>query len=148
MRAKKTPPKQNAGRIDNPAVNETFAAYPKELRKRLLAVRQLILDTAADTPGVGKIEETLKWSEPAYLTAESKSGTTIRINRKRGSDSKYSMYFNCNTNLIDTFRGLYPKTFCYRGDREIEFDLKDKIPQKELQVCISMALTYHRNKKK
>lgn len=137
-----------ATRIDNPAVRAVFAGYSTQVRKRLLALRQLILDTAASTPGVGKIDETLKWSEPAYVTTESKSGSTIRINRTPGNDSKYSMYFNCNTTLVDSFRTLFPKELKYRGNREIEFHIDDKVPKKALQVCISMALTYHRDKKK
>jgi len=64
-----------------------------------------------------------------------------------GSDTKYALYFNCNTSLVDTFRTLFPKTFRYRGNREIEFDIEEPIPEEELQVCIAMALTYHRNRK-
>jgi len=134
-------------RIANPAVANVFAAYPPRLRGKLVALRTLILDTAATTPGVGKLEETLKWNEPAYLTRESGSGSTIRIDRKHGSDSKYSMYFNCNTTLVDSFRGLFPRTFRSHGDREIEFDVADDVPLKELKICIAMALTYHCKKK-
>jgi hypothetical protein len=80
-------------------------------------------------------------------STESKSGSTIRINRKPGSDTHYAMYFNCNTNLVDSFCGLFPTTSRYRGDRAIEFDPSDKLPVKDLKICISMALTYHRKKK-
>jgi hypothetical protein len=141
------PSKASAGRITNPLVAETFAAYPMRLRKSLLTLRKLILTTAAQTPEVGRLEETLKWNEPAYLTTETRSGSTIRINRKPKSDAKYAMYFNCNTTLVDTFRTLYPKTFRYYGNREIEFDVEDKLPIKELKLCIAMALTYHLKKK-
>src|SRR5262245_25731723 len=101
--------KQPATRIESPAVRAVFAGYSTRVRNRLLTLRQLILETAASIPGVGKIDETLKWNEPAYVTAESKSGSTIRINRTPGSDSKYSMYFNCNTTLVDSFRTLFSK---------------------------------------
>jgi hypothetical protein len=65
----------------NPAVGAVFAAYPKPLKAKLLALRRLILDTAATTTGVGALEETLKWGQPSYLTAATKSGSTIRIDR-------------------------------------------------------------------
>lgn len=133
----------NSVRIADPGVAKIFAAYPPPLRKKLLELRALILDTAAETPGVGKLEETLKWNEPAYLTAETKSGSTIRINRKRSSDSKYAMYFNCNTDLVDSFRERFPKTFRFYGNRELEFDVSDTLHIKELKACIAMALTYH-----
>ena len=66
--------------IANAAVARAFEAYPPNIRRKLLALRALILKTAASTQSVGELEETLKWGEPAYLTSESKIGSTIRIN--------------------------------------------------------------------
>ena len=63
----------------SPTVAAVFATYPKPMRSKLMALRQLIYETAAATDGVGAITETLKWGEPAYLTAATKSGTTVRI---------------------------------------------------------------------
>jgi hypothetical protein len=40
-----------------------FAAYPPDVRRKLLALRELVLRTATATPGVGQIEEALKWGE-------------------------------------------------------------------------------------
>jgi hypothetical protein len=34
----------------------------------MLALRASVLKTAVQTPGVGDIEESLKWGEPAYVT--------------------------------------------------------------------------------
>ena len=48
---------------------------------RLMTLRALIFDVAAKTDGVGALDETLKWGEPAYLT-RSKSGSTIRLGWK------------------------------------------------------------------
>jgi hypothetical protein len=110
-------------------------------------LRQLIFDPAAETEGVGQLEETLKWGEPAYSTKESSSGTTIRIAGKRSDRQKYAMYFHCQTNLIETFRTVFPDEFSYEGNRAIIFDEDDEVPVKELSVCISAALTYHRRKK-
>jgi hypothetical protein len=147
MKRNNSPSTAQPSRSVNPAVAEVFSGYPVKLRQRLLSLRRLILDTAAATPGVGRIEETLKWNEPAYLTSESKSGSTIRIHRKSSSDAKYSMYFNCNTSLVDTFRTLFPKSFRYQGNREIEFDVAERVPVNDLKICVAMALTYHLNKK-
>lgn len=63
-------------RFADPAVAAVFAAYPAGMRKRLLALRALVLDVAAKTEGVGPLTETLKWGQPSYLTDETKSGTT------------------------------------------------------------------------
>ena len=108
-------------------------------------LRQLIFETAARTEGVGELEETLKWGQPAYLTSQSKSGSTIRIDRKPAA--LCAIYFHCQTNLIETFRSIFPYEFKYEGNRAIVFNEDDDVPVDELRHCISIALTYHRDKK-
>jgi hypothetical protein len=130
----------------NAAVGEVFAAYPPKLRKRLLAVRRVIFEIAKKTEGVGKLQETLKWGEPAYVTAETGSGSTIRINRHKKQDRQYAVYFHCQTTLVDSFRGLFPKAFKFEGNRCIVFDENDRVPTAELKICIGMALTYHQRR--
>jgi Domain of unknown function (DU1801) len=130
--------------LQNPAVQAVFDSYPPALRKKLLALRQLILDTAASTEGVGALDETLKWGEPAYVTLN-KKGSTVRIDRKKGED-RYAIYFNCNTTLVDTFRSMFPHSFSFEGNRALVFDAKAALPTEELAFCIGMALTYHLKK--
>ena len=130
----------------NPAVAKVFATYPPKLRKQLLAVRRMIFEVAKQTEGVGKLQETLKWGEPAYVTAETGSGSTIRINRHKKQDQQYAVYFHCQTTLVDSFRGLFPKVFKFEGNRCIVFDAGVRVPAAELKICIGMALTYHRQR--
>jgi hypothetical protein len=132
--------------IPNADVAQAFAAYPPPQRRKLLALRRLVLDTAAATPGVGEIEETLKWGEPAYLTPASKSGSTIRLGPVKASPSQYALYFNCKTTLVDTFRTLFPQELRYDGNRAIVLDIADAVPRGALAFCIQAALTYHKRK--
>lgn len=132
--------------FENAAVAQAFDAYPVTLRHKLLALRELIFQTAALAEGVGMIEETLKWGEPAYVTSQSKSGSTIRIGWKKSNPSQYAMYFHCQTNLIDTFRALFPTEFKFEGNRAIVFNEHDAVPTDSLAFCIAAALTYHRSK--
>ena len=134
-------------RFENPDVAAVFDSYPKDVRKPLLRLRQLILETAASTDGVGALEETLKWGQPSYLTAKPKTGSTIRIDRVKGREGKYALYVHCQTNLVSTFREIYPDSFSYEGNRSIVFDAGDSLPEEELRHCISLALTYHLRKK-
>ena len=127
-------------------VAKVFASYPANVRRNLLTIRELIFSLASSIEGVGKIEETLKWGEPAYLTSMSKSGSTIRIAWKKSAPLQYAMYFNCQTNLIDTFRSLFRSEFKFEGNRAIVFDVSEKVPIDSLRICIAAALTYHRNK--
>ena len=130
----------------NQDVRKKFQSYPEHVRPKIEILRHLILDVASNTEGVGRIEETLKWGEPSYLTTETKSGTTIRIDWKPKQPNQYAMYVNCKTTLIDTFRSLFPDKFTYGGNRAVVFGLDDKIPEDELRLCIRMALRYHLEK--
>jgi hypothetical protein len=138
---------QHAGPSD-PAVEAVFGAYPEPLKAKLLALRRLILDTAAATEGVGELEETLKWGQPSYLTAATKSGSTIRIDRLKASANQYALYFHCQTDLVETFRELYPKQLTTAGNRAILFNADDDIPEAALRHCLGLALTYHLRKRK
>lgn len=131
--------------IANAAVAKVFEAYPSGMRRKLMFLRQLILDTAARIDEVGDIEETLKWGEPAYL-AKSKSGSTVRIDWKKARPSQYAMYFHCQTNLVETFRTLFPDDFKFEGNRSIVFEESDVVPVDALEFCIAAALTYHLKK--
>ena len=127
----------------SPSVVATFNGYPKDLRAKLLKLRELIFEVAAETPGVGTIKETLKWGEPAYLTTNTKSGSTIRIAWKKSQPDQYSIYFICTTNHIETFRSMFPRDFQYEGNRAINFRAEDAVPEDALRFCIAAALTHH-----
>jgi hypothetical protein len=130
--------------FQSPAVAQAFEAFPPGVRRKLLRLRALIFATAAATPGVGELEETLKWGEPAYLTSQSKSGSTVRIGWNRKRPTQYAMYFNCQTTLVETFRTLFPDDFSFDGQRALVFDEADPVPTDALAYCIAAALTYHR----
>ena len=134
-------------RFGDARVAAVFKAYPPDLRTRLMALRELVFDTAAATSGVGRLDETLKWGQPSYLTTESGSGTTVRIDRLKNRDDGYAVYFHCQSGLVDTFRSIYPDTFTYEGNRAIVFDAKDRLPVRALGHCIGLALTHHLRKK-
>ena len=129
------------------AVEAAFDACPPPARTRLKALRRLILDTARTTKGVGRIEEALKWGQPSYLTAETGSGSTIRIDRVKSAANQVAVFFHCQTDLVETFRELYPE-LTYSGNRAILLDAGKKLPEAELRHCVALALTYHLRKRK
>ena len=129
------------------AVAAVFAGYPAGLRRKLIALRELIFKVAGATEGVGRLTETLKWGQPSYLTIESGSGSTVRIDRLKKGDG-YAVYFHCQSGLVDQFRRIYPKTFRYQGERAILFDKSEHVPTRALGHCIGLALTHHARRKK
>lgn len=127
----------------HPLVDQYLAACPPKIRLRLRELRDLIFEVAGSTPGVGRIEETLKWAEPAYLTSESQSGSTVRIGWRKKHPTQFAMYFHCQTNLVETFRRLFAGKLHFEGNRAIVMEQSGTIPVDSLAHCIRLALTYH-----
>lgn len=126
----------------NQQVAETYLNLPESVRDQLFVLREMIYEVAKKNQQIGELTETLKWKDPAYVTEQSKSGSTIRLNRHKGSNSEIAIYFNCNTTLVDSFRKKYGNLFRYEKNRAILFGIDEKIPKKEIQECIASALTY------
>ena len=129
--------------ITSPKVDAVFANYPEYVRDKMQSLRELVIETAEETEGVYKLEETLKWGEPSFVT---KDGSTLRMDWKEKTPEQYAMYFHCTSRLVDTFRLVFNHKFQYEGKRAIVFQLNQKIPKAELKECIKAALTYHRVK--
>jgi len=123
----------------NPLVAKKFDEYPEAARAQLILVRAAVL-SVAEGEDIGAVTETLKWGEPSYLCA---GGSPIRMAWKSRAPDHFSLYFNCKTSLIDTFKELYPDAFSFVGNREIVFSVSQPIPLAALKACISMALRYH-----
>lgn len=106
----------------------------------------MIMDVAKATPGVGRLEETVRWGQPSFVTPETGSGSTIRIDGFKNDPTKYAMYFICTSGLVRDFRELYRDEMKFIGDRSIEFKVEETPPEAALRHCISLALTYHLRK--
>lgn len=130
----------------NDEVAAVFDRYPARVRRKMLRLRQLIFETAAATEGVGELTEALRWGEPAYLTLRPKSGTTIRIDTK--TPDTFAIFVHCQTDLVATYRKLYPDELSFSDNRAIVFGIDDELPEGPLRHCIALALTYHRDKRR
>ncbi len=131
-------------RITDPHVLSAFNAFPKEIKAELLKLRAIILKVASETPGVGPLDESLKWGEPAYSTNVTKTGSPIRLGWKAKNPSQFAVYFICTTNLIESFRAAFGDDFRFEKNRAIVFNLGQAVPEAELSLCIRAALTYHK----
>jgi hypothetical protein len=130
-------------RVLDPAVKAVFASYPQEMRNALEDLRETILNVADAVKGVGKIEESLKWGQPAYRPVSPQTGTTLRVGAVTGSRSEYALFFHCQTTLADDFEQLYPGMFRIVDKRSLVFTLGEVAPDMPLRHCIALALTYH-----
>lgn len=124
-------------------VAEVFARMPPEARERALALRSLVFEVAESRSEVGRLTETLKWGEPAYLTAETRSGTTVRIGWKPATPEHVQLYFHCRTTLVETFRSWFGDALSYEGNRAVRVPIDGPLPRACLEACLEEALTYH-----
>lgn len=137
----KTPPA-----FSDPAVEAAYAAFDPSVRDELLALRHLIIDEAAETPEVGRLEETLKWGQPSYLTPETKSGSTIRLGiPKQGG---YAIYAHCQTTILSDFQAIFGEDFDFDGNRAVTFRVGETPDHDKLRLLVRSALTYHSAKRK
>ena len=126
-----------------PAVTAAFEAFPPAQRATLLALRDIVLETAASHPAIGDLEESLKWGEPAYRPIRARTGTTVRLGVSPKSPGACAIFVNCKTSLLATYRDLYPEVFGFEGDRALLVLADGALPVEALSHCISLALTYH-----
>lgn len=126
------------------ATARAWSRHTTEVQARLLDIRAMIFAVAAETDGVGPLTETLKWGEPAWLTAASGSGTTIRLGVPRLAPDHCAVFFNCRTTLVETFRQQVADSFSFQGNRALIIAPDAPLPEGPLALCLRAALTYHR----
>ncbi len=127
--------------FENSAVKDVIDSYPPAARDGVLRLRELILETAADLPGIGPVEETLKWGQPSYLTPVSKSGSTLRLGIPKTGG--FALYAHCQTTIISTFAATFPGQDRIEGNRAILFDRTSQIDPERHVLLIRHGLTYH-----
>ncbi len=125
----------------NHLVKAAYDAFEDDKRSLLLELREQIFSVAAEAQGVGSIEETLKWGEPAYLTVRPKSGTTIRLGVSK--TGKPAIFTHCQTSVVSEFQALFPEEFTYDGNRAVYVDRLTAAETDKLRLLIKRALTYH-----
>jgi Domain of unknown function (DU1801) len=123
-------------------VKRVFDVMPENVRVQMLELRELIFSVANSSKAIGRLEETLKWGEPAYITSETKSGSLVRLGWKPKEPDCIRVLFHCQTNLVETFRTLFTDDLVFEGNRAIVLQTGNPIPTSSLRFCIEAALTY------
>jgi hypothetical protein len=114
---------------------------PTEAQDGLWALRDLILKTAARLPEVGRVEECLKWGQPAFTTPETKSGSTLRIGAPKSGG--FALYAHCQTNIISSYADAFPGLDRIDGNRAILFNDVSEIDPVRHGQLIAHGLRYH-----
>lgn len=119
---------------------QCFARAGAPVAAMLVKLRELVFETAAETPAIGDLAESLKWGQPSYTPTKPNIGSSIRLDAT--PDGSAAAYFICHTNLVDRFRELYADSLTFEGNRAILLDPEAPLPEVELKHCFAMALTY------
>jgi hypothetical protein len=129
-------------KFENPEIKKVYERFPKEMKTKVLEVREIIFEVGKNNEKITKITETLKWGEPTYQRDRSKYGSPIKINYKKTMENHFSISVISSTNLIQKIKELYPKAFEFNGDREIIINANKKLPKNEIYKFIELALTH------
>lgn len=129
----------------DPAVASVFDSFETDAREALLAIRALIFETAKATNGVGRLEEALRWGQPAYLTTLSRSGSTLRLGSPMSG--KVALYVHCQTTLIYDFQEKFPEIEI-EPKRAVYLSIDKQLPELAVVYLIRSALTYHSRKRR
>ena len=125
---------------------KTIAPYSPAVRSLLRQLRKLVLSTARDIKDVGPVAQELRWNQFSFLTLESGSGSTIRIDGRRTEANKAAIYFHCQSGLVDQFKEHYKNLLTFEGQRAIILDVQKDLPEAAIRHCILLALTHHLRK--
>lgn len=131
--------------ICDPQVKVLFDSFPDDVRPHLLALRQLIFQTAASTEGCGHLTEAIKWGQPSYQTEHPKTGTPIRLGIPKSGTGRYTLYVHCQTTLWEAIQFHYQNEFVFEGTRALILRSDKTYSASMLRHCIAMALMYHRS---
>ena len=125
----------------NPDVKAVVDDFPSNIRLIALSLRDLIFGVAADTPQAGRIEETLRWGQPSYLTPDTKSGSTLRIGAAKCGGC--AIFAHCATDIISTYAATFNDCERIEGNRAVIFQDVSEIVPDRLRLLIHHGLTYH-----
>lgn len=128
-------------------IKSIINTYPSEAQNKFNQIRELVFKVAESNPAIGRINETVKWGEPAYLAEKKRVGTTVRIAWKQKHEKFIGIYLNCKTTLVENIATLFPNDFLILGNRGLLIKLDDEIPYDAIHFCIEMSLTYHLKKR-
>lgn len=123
-----------------PEIAAAFEVADPLAREGLLRLRQLIFDTAAETPEAGRVEEVLRWGQPSYVTPETKAGSTIRLGVPKGA--RFALFVHCQSRLIPEFAAAFPAWDRFEGTRAVLFNLPEEVEPIRHGWLIKRALTY------
>ena len=118
--------------------------WPTPVQQRLLSMRGAFHDVAA-AAGIGPLEESLKWGQPAWRPSRARTGSTLRLNWSETTASMLLAYVDCKTDLATQMQIRFPE-IPSDGRRELRFSL-DRDDDDAIWQLAHLTFTYHAAKR-
>lgn len=131
--------------FSNSMVAAKFDSCSPLARRRLLRLRELAFETAANLAGVGDLVESLKWGQPSYSTID-RLGSTFRLDEVRNSGGDCAVYFLCQTSLVAGFRDQFGDALAFEGNRAICLASDRAYDEAAITNCMAQAMNYYRER--
>ncbi|MEQ6203704.1 DUF1801 domain-containing protein [Sulfitobacter sp. HNIBRBA2951] len=123
--------------------DQTLSAWPPQACAVFNKIRALILETA-QTAGVGTLEESLKWHQPAWRPQKPRTGSTLRLNWDAGAPNTIALFVDCKTTIAAEMFAAYPYDFMYESNRGLRLHLGAPLPEQAIAYLAERTFTYHR----
>ena len=127
-------------RFADPNVEKKFYEFPEPRRELLFDLRETIYGVSEADQRIGYLSEELRWGDPSYITAQTNSGSSVRLGLF--GETKVALLFHCRTSLVEGFKQIYPNELEYSKNRAIVIDPLSIPPTEILEHCIHASLTY------
>ncbi|MGM0219324.1 DUF1801 domain-containing protein [Enterococcus sp. AZ126] len=116
-------------------VPSIYSDYSQNEQDKIQEIIGVIVSVSEDL----NIELTtsIKWNQ---LSFSCQNGTPIRVDRF--SEGVIGIFVHCQTTLVEEWREIFGGTMLYSKTRAILLDSNKLLPEKELEMCIQMALNY------
>ena len=125
----------------SPDIKAVLDACSDTQREGLVRLRKLIFARAAELPCIGRVDEALRWGQPAYLTPDTGAACSLRIGMAPGGD--FALFVHCKTGLIQNFAQGPGAGMRVQGTRAVLFSTATDIAAPAVSMLIGQALTYH-----
>lgn len=119
-------------------VSDVIHHYSPETREGVLQLRNLIYRVADTVPEIGRLEEGLRWGQPAYRAPK---GATLRLGPHR--EACFALFAHCQSRIISSYAQSFPGWDRIDGNRAILFDTTAQVEPERLSYLIRHALHYH-----
>ena len=127
-------------KFNDPNVERKFYEFPESQRGLLFDLRDTIYRVSEADERIGELSEELRWGDPSYITAQTNSGSTVRLGLM--GRTKVALLFHCKTSLVEDFKQKYSSELDYSRNRAIVIDPLLVPPAEILENCIHASLTY------